>query len=127
MKTIVSNRAYAGPQDLQAMLALIKARPIDRVADFPGILDLQELLAVPQTQAHTRLWIDSDAQVACFAFLHRVGKTERSQDRFLPGLKPPFGRPSQPIPVLSSWRPVPAPTIPDTWRSWNSLVSNVRR
>jgi mycothiol synthase len=66
---MVTSRSYAGPDDLQAMLDLIKARPLDRIADFPGSLDLQEMLAVPKTQAHTRLWIDHHGQLACFAIL----------------------------------------------------------
>jgi GNAT superfamily N-acetyltransferase len=66
---VVSNRAYTGPHDLQAMIDLIKARPRDRMADFPGILDLQEMLIVPKIQACTRLWIDPFGHLACFAIL----------------------------------------------------------
>ncbi len=66
---VVYDRAYSGPHDLQAMIDLIKARPLDRFTDFPGILDLQEMLAVPGIQACTRLWIDPLGQLACFAFL----------------------------------------------------------
>ena len=65
----VYDRAYAGPQDLQAMLGLIRERPRDQVTDFPGSLDLQEMLAVHKIQAHTHLWIDPDGQLACFAIL----------------------------------------------------------
>jgi mycothiol synthase len=67
----VSNKAYSGQQDLQAMIDLIKERPREQVSDFPGILDLQEMLAVPKTQAATRLWTDPDGKLACFAFLER--------------------------------------------------------
>ncbi len=51
------------------MIDLVKARPSDRAFDFPGILDLQEMLALPQIQAHTRLWIEPFGQLACFAIL----------------------------------------------------------
>jgi mycothiol synthase len=65
----LQSRAYSDPQDLQAMLALIKARPLERLTDFPGILDLQEMLAIPENQAHTRLWTGKDGRLACFAIL----------------------------------------------------------
>jgi mycothiol synthase len=67
--TLVYDRAYTGPHDLQAMIDLIKARPRDRMADFPGILDLQEMLVVPKIQVCTRLWIDPFGHLACFAIL----------------------------------------------------------
>jgi mycothiol synthase len=66
---VVSNRAYTGPHDLQAMIDQIKVRPLDRFTDFPGILDLQEMLVVPKIQACTRLWIDPFGHLACFAIL----------------------------------------------------------
>jgi hypothetical protein len=66
---LVSSRAYTGSRDLQAMLALVKARPLDQVADFPGIIDLQEMLAVPKIQASTRLWTNPAGQLAAFAIL----------------------------------------------------------
>jgi mycothiol synthase len=65
----LSCRAYTGPQDLEAMLRLIKQRPPEWVAEFPGIIDLQELLATPKIQANTRLWTDPDGALVCFAFL----------------------------------------------------------
>jgi mycothiol synthase len=51
------------------MIDLIKAKPNDLVTDFPGIIDLQEMLAVPKTQATTCLWIDPDGLLACFSIL----------------------------------------------------------
>ena len=66
---MMSNRLFAGPRDLEAMIDLVKASPSDRAFDFPGVLDLQEMLALPLIQAHTRLWIDPFGQLACFAIL----------------------------------------------------------
>jgi mycothiol synthase len=66
---IVQNRAYSGPQDLQTMIDLVKERPPARLTDFPGILDLQEMLAVPEIQAHTRLWFSAAGPLVCFAIL----------------------------------------------------------
>jgi hypothetical protein len=65
----VSTRAYSGQRDLQAVLDLVKERSLDQRDDFPGIIDLQEMLAIPKIQAHTRLWIDPDSQLAYFAIL----------------------------------------------------------
>ena len=39
-----ANRPYAGPADLEAMVdLLIAARPAERIADYPGIVDLREM------------------------------------------------------------------------------------
>ena len=65
----VYSRGYRGQQDLQAMIGLIKKRPLDQIADYPGILDLQEMLAVPKIQSQTRLWMDPDGQLVSFTFL----------------------------------------------------------
>jgi mycothiol synthase len=66
---MLTNRSYASPKDLAAMIDLVKARPSDRLPDFPGILDLQEMLALPEIQAGTRLWTDPRGQLAGFAIL----------------------------------------------------------
>ena len=51
------------------MINLIKQRPPDQVADFPGIIDLQEMLAISRIQAATRLWDAPDGHLAGFAIL----------------------------------------------------------
>jgi ribosomal protein S18 acetylase RimI-like enzyme len=53
------------------MLALIKQRPPSQATDFPGFTDLHELLAIPKTQADTRLWVDRYGRLVCFAILDR--------------------------------------------------------
>jgi ribosomal protein S18 acetylase RimI-like enzyme len=65
----VFDRAYAGQQDLQSMLDLIREKPRDQVADFPGFIDLQEMLALPDIQAHTHIWVGPSDRLACFAIL----------------------------------------------------------
>ncbi len=62
-------RAYAGAHDLQSMIELIKRRPLEWATDFPGCLDLQEMLAVPRLQAGTRLWLDARRRLVAFAIL----------------------------------------------------------
>lgn len=70
MKTQVS-RTYAGAQDLQDMLDLLLAvRPAERIKVYPGIVDLQELLALPEVQVNTRLWL-ADGQLVGFAMVDR--------------------------------------------------------
>lgn len=53
------------------MLDLIRERPRDQVADFPGFIDLQEMLALPDIQAHTHLWTGPDGKLVSFAILYR--------------------------------------------------------
>ncbi len=59
-----TSRPYAGPADLEAMQAFLRrARPPQRLADYPGLTDLRELAAQPETLAHTRLWFDPGARI----------------------------------------------------------------
>jgi ribosomal protein S18 acetylase RimI-like enzyme len=52
----------------QAMIDLLLAvRPIERLADYPGIGDLHELLDTPDMSANTRVWHDADGRLAAFA------------------------------------------------------------
>lgn len=68
-RTSLGVRAYSGPKDLQAMIGLlVRVRLPDRLADSPGIVDLQELLSMPDVQADTRLWFDGN-ELAAFAFV----------------------------------------------------------
>ena len=83
------SRAYAGPQDLQAMLDLLRRRQPGRASDFPGFIDLQEMLAVPKIQAVTRLWIDPDGRLACFAILEMDQSSAALVFEVKPGLNEP--------------------------------------
>lgn len=68
--TSISARAYSGPDDLEAMIdLLVRVRPPDRLADSPGIVDLQELFSMPDVQADTRLWFDPGGEMVAFAFV----------------------------------------------------------
>lgn len=72
MKTIphLSSRAYSNEADLQAMIDLLVAvRPAERIADYPGVVDLHELLALTNVQDNTRLWFDANDQLVGFAFV----------------------------------------------------------
>jgi mycothiol synthase len=65
-----SSRTYSGDADLQLMSdLLVSVRPVDRITDYPSIVDLHELLALPSVQANTRLWFNSDKQMVGFAFV----------------------------------------------------------
>ena len=68
--TTFTSQPYAGAADLQAMIGLLIAvRPAERITDYPGIVDLQELLGRPAIQANTRLWEDADGQLVGFAIV----------------------------------------------------------
>ncbi|MBE9508615.1 MAG: GNAT family N-acetyltransferase [Chloroflexi bacterium] len=72
MKQIVAtlaSRPYAGTADLQAMIALVSARPAGRIADYPSIVDLQEMLGTPDVQENTWLWEDTGGQLLGFAIV----------------------------------------------------------
>jgi ribosomal protein S18 acetylase RimI-like enzyme len=66
----IMNRPFGGADDLQAILALIKTRPPNRITDAPSIVDIQELLALPAIQATTQVWYDPGGELAGYAFLN---------------------------------------------------------
>jgi ribosomal protein S18 acetylase RimI-like enzyme len=62
------HRAYADAADLQAIINLLRiTRPADLITEYPSITDLQEMLAMLEWQAHTRLWETRDGQLLGFA------------------------------------------------------------
>ncbi len=61
-------RPYRHPDDLAAVLDLVRARPANRVNDYPSLADLQELLCRAEIQANSRLWFASDTHLAGYAF-----------------------------------------------------------
>lgn len=66
----ISSRTYSGEADLQSMIELLFAvRPVERTADYPSAVDLQELFALSSVQANTRLWFDAANQLVGFAFV----------------------------------------------------------
>jgi len=65
-----TNRPYADA-DLQAIIdLLVVARPSGHIADYPGIVDLREMLETSETQANTSLWRDGEGQLVGFAIVH---------------------------------------------------------
>jgi ribosomal protein S18 acetylase RimI-like enzyme len=67
--TSYTEHAYNHPEDMQACTDLLRrARPPQRAADYPSVVDLYEELSQPETQAHTRLWREA-GQVVAFAFV----------------------------------------------------------
>ncbi len=61
--------SYTGTVDLQRMLDLVKARPLDRLTDFPSIADLQEMLGANNPLLYIQLWEDATGKLAGFALL----------------------------------------------------------
>ena len=67
---IFTSRLYSGVADLQSILDLLVAvRPAERITDFPSVVDLRELLALPVVRDNTRLWFDADDRLIGFAFV----------------------------------------------------------
>jgi mycothiol synthase len=62
-------KPYSGTTDLERMLDLVMARPLDRLTDFPSIADLQEMLGSDRPVLHIQLWEESDGRLAGFALL----------------------------------------------------------
>jgi len=63
-------RAFSSEADLQAMIdVLVRARPADRIADYPSIVDLQEFLTRPEVQVNTSLWHDAQGRLVGFALV----------------------------------------------------------
>ena len=65
-----TSRLYAGAADLQALLdLLIAVRPAERIAEYARVVDLGEMLEIPNLQANTRLWEDGARQLVGFAIM----------------------------------------------------------
>ena len=56
-------------QDVQVMMALLQARTDEHAADYPGVVDLQELMGMAETRADTRLWEDEAGHLVGFAIV----------------------------------------------------------
>lgn len=68
--TRLTSRLFGGPADTQAMIDfLLATREPARVTDFPSVVDLHELLALPVVQQNTRLWLDEQERLAGYAFV----------------------------------------------------------
>ena len=64
------SRLYTNAPDLQAMIDLLyTVRPANRLNDYPGEINLREMLATDRQPPHTRLWFSSDGSLAAFALV----------------------------------------------------------
>src|SRR5690606_37229770 len=68
-QTLITSRPYAGAADQAAIIDLVRGRSVDRVDDFPGIIDLQEMLGLEEIQASTHLWEDEEQRLRGYAVL----------------------------------------------------------
>ena len=55
---------------LQAILELVRRRPAERMLDYPSLMDIQELLIQPQTQAATRVWETETGRFVGYALIN---------------------------------------------------------
>lgn len=79
------NAPFHGEDDLQAMIELVLSRPTGRVNHFPGMVDLQEMLALPEVQAGTRLWREESGRLIGFAFLDQENLCIETAEPFTGG------------------------------------------
>jgi ribosomal protein S18 acetylase RimI-like enzyme len=69
----MNTRLYQTPADLEAMIRLVlRVRPPGSISDYPSILDLRELLCLPEMQTATRLWETEPGRLTGFALVDSV-------------------------------------------------------
>jgi mycothiol synthase len=71
MSTLYTNRPYSHPDDLPAMLDLIRSRPTAYFLDFPSLAEIRELVGIPDIRETTQIWFDPEGNLAGFAMLNR--------------------------------------------------------
>lgn len=66
----MSSRLYAHPADLPLLLDFVRAiRSPERIAEYPSLVDLGELLPLPEIQQNTRLWFSPTGEMLAYAFV----------------------------------------------------------
>jgi mycothiol synthase len=66
----ISARPYSHPQDLPAVIALLKAvRPVAWINEYPGLVDLQEAMDRPSIRETMCLWVNDRNDLIGFAFV----------------------------------------------------------
>lgn len=66
----MNSRLYVDEADLTRLIEFLPvARPADRVGDYPGAIDLREMLCQSELPANTRLWFDQQHRLIAFALV----------------------------------------------------------
>jgi ribosomal protein S18 acetylase RimI-like enzyme len=66
----ITSRPYTHPTDLPALMDLLNAvRPAEWNNEYPSIVDLQEAMVRASIREKTRLWANSQGDLAAFAFV----------------------------------------------------------
>lgn len=69
----IESRLYQDISDLEAMIELIiRTRPPRHLIAYPGLIDLQELLSLPEVQVRTRLWFNKQSDLIGYAFVDEM-------------------------------------------------------
>lgn len=85
-----NSRGYKSLDDLQAMIRLLEnCRTVERISDYPGIIDLHEAMAMENIRKQTRLWFATQHQLAAFAYVDHYNNLwfELDQRSFSPTLE----------------------------------------
>lgn len=82
----IESRLYQDAADLEAIVELLTtARPRQRLADYPSIVDLQELFSLPEVRQRTRLWFDERDRLAGYAYVDELSNLYYEADPRLGG------------------------------------------
>ncbi len=66
----ITSRPYVHPQDLSALIDLLKAvRPAAWINEYPSVVDLKEALDRPSICENTCLWVNDQNDIVGFAFV----------------------------------------------------------
>src|SRR5512139_1811316 len=69
----IESRLYQGDPDREAISQLLtRARLPQRLAEYPSLIDLQELLSLSEVRERTRLWFDQDGRLVGYAFIDEL-------------------------------------------------------
>jgi mycothiol synthase len=77
----IASRPYQGTADQEAIIELLtRIRPPQRLADYPSLVDLEELFSLPEVRARTRLWITEQGRLAGYAIVDELSNLHWEAD-----------------------------------------------
>ncbi len=66
---VITKRMFADSHDVTSLLDLLRRRPEERIGDFPGFIDIRELMEMKKVREHTCLWEEEGGHLQGFAIL----------------------------------------------------------
>lgn len=66
----ITNRLLADESDVERVVSLVRnVRPVELITDYPSVVDLPQLLALPQNRTTMRLWFSDADRLLGFAWV----------------------------------------------------------